>query len=139
MSFLLDTNIISELSKSPPNGSVLTWLGQTKEESLFISVITVAELQRGIEKLEISNRKRQLARWKSQLLARFEKRIIPIDTLIADEWGSIIALSEKRGRRLDAADGLIAATASIHQLTLVTRNITDFEVTDLPVFNPFRK
>ncbi|MEM7803125.1 MAG: type II toxin-antitoxin system VapC family toxin [Chloroflexota bacterium] len=132
----MDTNIISELSKSPPNPSVLNWLGEIDEENLYLSVISIAEIQRGIEKLPDSKRKRMLGRWKHDLMRRFNPRIISIDIDIANEWGSLIAESEKKGERMEAADGLIAATAAIHRLTLVTRNTSDFSVTGLLLFNP---
>lgn len=139
MSFLLDTNVVSEWTKPRPNKGLITWLEQVDEGSVFLSVLTLAELRHGIERLAVGRRRRQLHGWlRDELPLRFESRILPVSVQIADEWGKVIARCEARGRALGAMDGLIAATASVHGLTLVTRNIRDFESALKSLINPWR-
>ena len=138
MSFLLDTNVVSEWTKPRPNRGVITWLEQADEDRVFLSVATLAELRHGIERLSAGARRKQLDGWlRDELPLRFETRVLPVTTQIADEWGRLIAQCETRGRPLGAMDGLIAATASIHGLTLVTRNTSDFESSLRSLLNPW--
>lgn len=138
MSFLLDTNVVSEWTKPRPNPGVVEWLGQVDEDEVFLSVVTFAELRHGIERLPVSTRRRQLDEWlRNELPVRFEARIIGVDGAIADEWGRLVARREGRGRPIQAMDALIAATAQVHGLTLVTRNTADFHPSVKSILNPW--
>lgn len=138
MSFLLDTNVVSEWTKPRPNPGVMAWLSHAQEDQVFLSVVTVAELRYGIERLPQGRRRRELDKWlQSELPNRFDQRIILIDGAVCDEWGRISARTESRGRRLHAMDALIAATAVVHGLTLVTRNAQDFHTALQAVLNPW--
>lgn len=140
MSFLLDTNVISESGRPRPDGGVMDWLASVDEEQLFLSVISLAELRHGVERLADGRRKAALDQWiVDQLPARFENRLLPIDPETADAWGRVVAASQAAGRPIGAMDAFIAATARQHQLTLVTRNIADFEATEVQLFNPWRE
>ena len=115
MSFLLDTNVVSEWTKPRPNPGLMDWLSQVNEGEVFLSVVTVAELRYGIERLPQGRRRRELDRWlRSELPRRFEQRIILVDGPICDEWGRVTARRESRRRSIHAMDALIAATALVH-------------------------
>lgn len=136
--YLLDTNVISELVAPQPNPNVTDWIESVAPESVFLSVITVGELRRGIEKLRDSRRKRKLSEWLSaDLLIRFADQILPIDIDVALTWGELVAAAEKIGKPIPAIDSLIAATAVRGQLTLVTRNVQDFRAAGVSLFNPW--
>jgi toxin FitB len=138
VSFLLDTNVVSEWTKPRPNPGLIKWLGQVEEDEVFLSVITFAELRHGIERLPTGQRRRQLDEWlRSELPRRFEGRIALVDGAVADEWGRLVARRAARGRPMQAMDGLIAATAQVYGLTLVTRNAADFESSVKSVLNPW--
>jgi predicted nucleic acid-binding protein len=138
VSFLLDTNVVSEWTKPRPNPGVVEWLGQVDEDEVFLSVVTFAELRHGIERLPVSTRRRQLDEWlRNELPLRFEARIVGVDGAIADEWGRLVAHREGRGRPIQAMDALIAATAQVHGLTLVTRNTADFHPSVKSILNPW--
>ena len=139
MRYLLDTNLVSEWTKPRPNAGVIEWLAQVDEDDVFLSVVTFAELRHGIERLPAGRRRKGLHAWlRSELPQRFEGRIVLIDGAIADEWGRLVARHEARGRPIQAMDGLIAATAQVHRLTLVTRNAADFQLSVKSVLNPWR-
>ena len=139
MRYLLDTNVVSEWTKPRPNVGVIEWLAQVDEDEVFLSVVTFAELRHGIERLPAGRRRRHLDAWlRSELAQRFEGRIALVDGAIADEWGRLVARHEARGRPIQAMDGLIAATAQVHGLTLVTRNPADFQLSVKSVLNPWR-
>jgi len=128
VSFLLDTSVISELVKKNPRRQVVDWIDGQEESTLFLSALTVGELEKGIAKLPASARKRKLLSWvRRDLAERFGGRLLPIDVRVAARWGAITGESEKRGRPLPVIDSLIAATALVHDLQIVTRNIRDFE------------
>lgn len=138
MRFLLDTNVVSEWTKPQPNAGVVQWLAEVNEDEVFLSVVTFAELRHGIERLAIGARRRRLDEWlRSDLPSRFEERIVGVDGAIADEWGRLVARREARGRPIHAMDALIAATAQVHDLTLVTRNADDFEASVKTILNPW--
>ena len=140
MSFLLDTNVVSEWVKPRPNAGVITWLEEADEDRLFLSVVTLAELRRGIERLEPGRRKKRLDEWlREELPDRFEGRILPIDAAIAETWGRLVARGEATGRAIGVMDAFIAATASAHDLTLVTRNIGDFKGSMRALLDPWRE
>ena len=136
--FLLDTNVISELAKHEPSRSVMSWLDKTPEETLFISVVTLAELHRGVARLPESPRRSRLHIWLSGSLPdRFDGRILPVDIAVARQWGIVVAQCEIAGRPMEALDALLAATAVIHKLTFVTRNVRHFSVLGSAVLNPW--
>ena len=138
MSFLLDTNVVSEWTKPRPNAGVVEWLARVEEDEVFLSVVTVAEIRHGIERLPAGDRRRRLDEWlRNDLALRFEGRIIGVGGAIADEWGRMIARREVRGRPMSAMDALIAATAQVHDLTVVTRNAADFQASVKNVMNPW--
>jgi predicted nucleic acid-binding protein len=139
MNFLLDTNVVSEWTKVRPDSGVVEWLEQIDEDAVFLSVVTFAELRHGIERLPASKRRKQLDEWlRSDLPLRFEQRILPVDGAVADEWGRLVARHDALGRPIHAMDALIAATAQVHALTLVTRNTSDFEASVKSVVNPWK-
>jgi predicted nucleic acid-binding protein len=138
MSFLLDTNILSEGGRPRPDPGVMAWLASMDEEQLFLSVVSLAELRHGIERMDKGGRKAGLDAWLTEQLApRFEDRLLLVDTDTADQWGRIVARSHAVGRPIGAMDAFLAAHAQQHQLTLVTRNISDFEATGVRLFNPW--
>jgi len=134
--FLLDTNVLSEFARTgEPDQHV--WLKATAEESLFASVLTFAEIRRGIELLPPGKRRTQLEQWQDDLVASFEMRLFPVTKAIADCWAVLAAQAQRKGIILANIDGLIAATALEHDLTLVTRNVKDFAGVEVPLFNPW--
>lgn len=138
MSFLLDTNVVSEWVRPRPDAGVVAWLAEADEDRVFISVVTLAELRYGIERLAAGQRRRRLDEWlREELPLRFEGRVLPIDAAIADAWGRLTASMEATGRPIAVADAFIAATAEAHGLALVTRNVSDFEATVKSVMNPW--
>ena len=138
MSFLLDTNVVSEWTRPRPNPGVVEWLSQVDEAEVFLSVVTFAELRHGIERLPAGARRRRLDEWLSHdLPLRFEGRVVGVEGAIADEWGRLVARREARGRPISAMDALIAATAQVHSLTLVTRNTADFQASVKSLLNPW--
>ena len=138
MSFLLDTNVISELVRLRPNPGLVEWLAERDEDQVFLSVVTLAELRYGIARLPVGRRRRSLDEWlRGQLLQRFEGRILPVDDDVAVTWGDVTAECAAVGRPIEAMDGLIAATARVHALELVTRNARDFEAALTSIHNPW--
>jgi predicted nucleic acid-binding protein len=136
MSYLLDTNIISELVKKKPNKSVLKWVDTVDNEKLYISVIALGEIRKGVSGIQNTERQEEISHWlEVELPAYFEGRILNIDSKVADMWGRF--QSKKKGHTLPAIDGLIAATAYVHNLTLVTRNTKDFIQTAIEKLNPW--
>ncbi len=135
MSYLVDTNVISELTRLKPAPAVAAWFEEVADEALHLSVLTLGELRRGVEKLHAGKRKEKLRCWLEQdLPAWFGERLLPIDAAVADTWGRLQASAE---RTLPAVDSLLAATALHHHLRLVTRNTIDFEVPGLETINPW--
>lgn len=135
MSYLLDTNVISELLRPSPNEKVISWFSHIVEESLYISVLTVGEIRKGVEKLPESRRKEEIRIWlENDLQIRFEGRILIIDQHIANRWGRLL---NEINKPMPAIDSLIAATAIHHDLRLVTRNVNDFRYPTLQVLNPW--
>lgn len=136
MKYLLDTNILSETVRAHPQLSVKQWLQESEPETLFISVLTLGEIRRGIEKLDDSKRRSRLVSWlEHDLLKWFGSNILPIDLEVAERWGYITASVNPRS--VNAIDSLLAATALVHNLKMVTRNVKDFQVPGLEIFNPF--
>ena len=136
MSYLLDTNVLSETMRSRPNIQVSTWIKQVPEESLFVSVLTLGEIRKGIETLTDKKRKEKLRVWLDyEMPMWFEGRVLAIDLPIAERWGKLLAAI---GRPVPTVDSLLAATALHHELRLVTRNVKDFDYPGLEVINPWQ-
>jgi predicted nucleic acid-binding protein len=138
MSYLLDTCAISEFTKRQPEPKMVQWLASADELSLYLSVITVGEIRKGIARLPDSQRKQALAHWlEVDLVQRFSERLLPLDANTLFVWGNLTARLEQDGLVMPAVDALIAATALQHDLTLVTRNQSDFEHSGVENFNPW--
>ena len=131
--FLIDTNVISELRRTRPHGAVLAWKATVPNESLFVSAVTIGELQLGIEKTRKHDALRGslLEDWLERIVATF--RVLPMNSSEYRLWAKLM-----QGRSVDLyEDGMIAATALVHQLTVATRNVSDFEAFQVPIVNPF--
>jgi toxin FitB len=138
MSFLLDTNVVSEWMKPRPNPGLIAWLEEVDEDRVFLSVVTLAELRYGIERLAAGKRRKQLDEWlRNELPQRFNGRILNIDSTVAAVCGEVLAQREAAGRPAEARDAFIAATAEVHHLALVTRDSSDFEPTMRVIVNPW--
>jgi len=140
LNYLLDTCVISELVKTKPDPRTVQWIRSQDEENLFLSVITIGEIQKGITKLADGRKKKQRLRdWlNGELRERFKDRILEIDLGTAVVWGQILGACEKRGITLAAIDSLIAAQGIFYQMTVVTRNVTDMEPSGVLLFNPWQ-
>jgi predicted nucleic acid-binding protein len=138
VNFLLDTCVISELARPSPHASVVEWIQAASETDLYLSVLTIGELIKGVERLSPSHHKDELDVWLKQgILARFQGRLLPLDVRVALAWGRLAAQLELTGRKMPSVDALIAATALSHNLTLVTRNVADFAPSGLAMINPW--
>jgi len=139
MRYLLDTNVISELVAKHPNEQVIQWLDQLDPDDIYLSVITIGELRKGIEKLPESQRKNALRTWlNDELLIRFRERILALDVDVMLTWGTLMGNLERGGRPLAAMDSLIAALGLHYSCLLVTRNEDDFKGTGVTVINPWK-
>ncbi|WP_341751269.1 MULTISPECIES: type II toxin-antitoxin system VapC family toxin [unclassified Candidatus Tisiphia] len=135
MSYLIDTNVISELIKVKQNTRVVEWFNAVQNRDLYLSVLTIGEIRKGIGKITDIKRREKVCIWLDQdLTSWFAGRILPIDQQVANKWGVIQA---QLGRTLPAVDSLIAATALHFDLILVTRNVKDFSYLGLEIINPF--
>jgi predicted nucleic acid-binding protein len=140
VSYLLDTNCISEPTREKPEPRVLSWLDAVDESQLYLSVLTLGEIRKGASALPDSRRRSHLEIWlERQVKVRFSGRILPISDDIAERWGWLAAQAKMKGRSLPVIDGLLAATALQHNLVLVSRNVTDFLSTSVPVLNPWQE
>jgi predicted nucleic acid-binding protein len=138
VNFLLDTTVVSEWIKPAPNSGVIRWLDEVDEDRVFLSVITLAELRFGTERLASGARKSRLETWlREELLLRFDGRILIIEAAIADAWGRLVSKCSAVGRPVGVMDAFFAATAEVHALTLVTRNVSDFTASGIPLLNPW--
>ena len=135
---ILDTSVISELVAIQPDPSVMGWIENVDPEDVYLSVITIGELKKGIAKIPDSQRKTILENWLiDDLLVRFQDHLLSIDTDIMMMWGSLITRMETIGKPMPAIDSLLAATAAQNEYTLVTRNIRDFEHTGILLLDPW--
>jgi predicted nucleic acid-binding protein len=138
VSWLLDTCVVSELVRPRPKASVVSWVLERDEDELFLSVITIGELEKGIARLPVSPKRIALEQWVRRDLAdRFRGRLLAIDSGVAARWGALVGASEARGQPLPVIDSLIAATALQHDLTVVTRNTDDLERCGAHCHNPW--
>ena len=136
--FLLDTNVVSEAVKPSPNFNVGIWMKSIHESLLYLSVITLGEIRRGIELQPSATRRARLQAWlDSDVRRMFRGRTLDINAEIAERWGVITAKARAIGRPLPVGDALLAATALEHNLTLVTRNTKDVATTGVPTLNPW--
>jgi toxin FitB len=137
--YLLDTNVISELVKLRPEAKVVSWVQTTSEELLYLSVLTIGEIRKGIDSLPRSNKRGLLESWlANDLVLRFAGRILQVNLDIAERWGLISARAKIAGAPLAVIDGLMAATALHHNLTFVTRNTKDVRVAGISMLNPWQ-
>jgi toxin FitB len=135
---LLDTNVLSEAMRPRPEPRVLDWLAATDEDRLFISVVSIAEIRRGVVLLPHGRRRNRLADWLSRDLSdRFAGRMLDVGLRVAESWGDLMAESHARGATLEPLDAFFAATALAHGLTLVTRNLRDFQACGVDLLNPW--
>ena len=135
MSFLLDTNVVSELTKARPNPKVITWLGSVPSTDLFLSVITVGEIRKGIEKKRLISLQdaARLEAWFTTLVLRYRSRILSFDEQSADQWGRVMALYPT----VPVEDGQLVATALLHHLTFATRNVRHIAPDRVAFVDPF--
>ncbi len=139
MRVILDTCVISELVAKQPNPGVVTFVDDLDPDDVYMSVLTIGEIIKGIEKLPDSRRKTDLRTWlQDDLLARFQGKILPLDTDAIVEWGMLVARTEIAGKPMPAIDSLIAATVIANKMTLVTRNASDFEAAGIEIINPWQ-
>ena len=136
--FLLDTNVISEAVRSEPDSRVTAWLDSVQEDLLHLSVLTLGEIRQGVAQLAQGKRRLRLERWlEVELRTRFAGRIVAVDEEIAERWGGLMAEARRAGTSLGVVDGLLAATALEHGLTLATRNVKDFLRLGVALSNPW--
>lgn len=135
--YLLDTNAISEPKRARPDPAVVAWMGDQLPTDLHLSVVSVGELRRGIIRLEPGRRRDDLDYWLAQLILRFDDRILPVDLDVTERWASLAEAQRAAGRSADMTDELIAATAHVHGLTIVTRNVRHFEHSGCRLLSPW--
>lgn len=138
MSYLLDTCLLSEFMKKLPNEGVQQWFAAQNEDALYISVLAIGEIQKGITKLTNSKRKGELEDWLKSVVQRYDRRILPFTISTAYIWGKKKGELENQGRPLSLIDSLMAATALDHDLTIITRNEEDFTPTGVKILNPWK-
>jgi tRNA(fMet)-specific endonuclease VapC len=140
MNYVLDTNVISKLISKQPNKKVVEWLDRLDPNTIYLSVITIGEIRKGIEKLPPSKRRDAVKEWlEVDLLLRFQGRILEITTEVMLIWGELTGRLEKEGRPITAIDSLIAAIALQGNYCLVTRNEHDFQNTGVTIINPWKE
>lgn len=138
MRYLLDTCVISELTRKQPHPAVVAWVDAQNESHCFLSVLTWGELRKGIDLLPDGHKKAALQNWLDvDLRDRFEGRMLEVDAEVAERWGADCAKAQKQGIQIPVMDGLIAATSAIYGLTVVTRNVKDMQATGIPLVNPW--
>jgi predicted nucleic acid-binding protein len=137
MKFLLDTCIVSALRKPGDNASLVEWISGVDEADLYLSVVTIGELEKGVCRLPASKKKDAVSEWvRHAVTNRFEDRVLPIDAAVAACWGDLLGVREKKGKTMPILDAFIAATAVVFDCTVVTRNIKDFADCGVRLLNP---
>lgn len=137
MSFLLDTNAVSEPQRPRPDPGYRSWLESQSADDLHISALTVGELMRGARSLDDGPRRTRIEAWIAEALALFSDRVLPIDVTVASVWSGVSLSYRKHGLTAGAVDELIAATAIAHDLVLVTRNTRHFEASGCRLLSPW--
>jgi predicted nucleic acid-binding protein len=138
VSFLVDTCALAELVKPRPHPGVLAWFEAQDAEALHLSALTVGEIEKGVALLPPGRRRTALRTWLATLASTYASRVLPVDTAVAAAWGRMCAAAERDGGKVSVVDGLIAATAIHHGLTVVTRNTKDFAPTGASLLDPWR-
>lgn len=139
MRYLLDTNVLSEPARPDPDPNVIAWLEEQSQIDLVISVLTLGEIEQGVERLPAGRKRDRLREWlEVDLPRRFRDRVLPIDDRVARNWGRLSAWARTAGRPLPVIDGLLLATAAAYDLTFVTRNESDCADRGVPIANPWR-
>ena len=137
MRFLIDTCVVSELIKAPPDKNVLAWFEGISEEDIYMSSLTLGEIEYGIERLHDGKKKNDIALWFREVKEQFREHIVPVTTEISLRWGSIRTNVQKKGFDISVVDGIIAATSICGDFTLATRNVSDFKHIGLDIINPW--
>ena len=138
MKYLLDTMIVSEPAKPRPNRGVVSWLEAEPTSEMAVSVLTFGEIRRGVARMAAGQRRKTLEQWlRRELPAQFHDRVLSVDTEVALMWGELTAEGERVGRPLPTLDGLLLATAHVHALSIVTRNVGDFADRGVAIINPY--
>jgi predicted nucleic acid-binding protein len=139
MKYLIDTCVLSECTKKEPDDFVVNWINQQQAENLFLSLLTIAEIKSGIHKIRNSQPQRstKLKHWLNGIEIKFSSRILPVSEQVLNNWSEITADAQLQGKKMQVMDSLIAATAYTHKLILVTRNVDDFEIAPIEIFNPY--
>lgn len=135
---LIDTCVLSELLRPRPDANVLVWFDEAAEDQLFVSVLTLGEIEKGASRLARGPKRRRIEEWLAELRRDFADRVLGIDEDVALRWGRLAAAAERSGRALSVVDGLLAATAMQHGMALVTRNTRDFDHTGVRLIDPWR-
>ena len=135
MKYLLDTCVLSELTKPAPHEKVVAWLRKANDVALFVSVLTLGELEKGIVRLPASKRRASFEKWLAETRDGYSGRILDVTVDVAVEWGRAGARAEAKGKPIPVIDGFIGATARVHRLVVVTRNTTDIERTGADTLN----
>jgi predicted nucleic acid-binding protein len=137
--FLLDTCVISEPTRPRASAKVMRWLDARAPETLFLSVVSIAELEQGIARLDGGAQARKLGSWLTEsVLPQFESRVLDVDTSTARRWGRLLGTGKRSGKPAPVVDALLAATALEHELAFVTRNVADFDRFDLHIVDPWQ-
>lgn len=136
--YLLDTNVLSEMTRPVPSPQVMEWLDSVEESQLYLSVLTLGEIRKGLTVLVSGRRRSTLESWlDAELKVRFAERVLSVTSPIAERWGRLAGEAQRRGAALPVIGGLLAATAFHHNLTVVSRNVRDFALPGLATFNPW--
>lgn len=132
--YLVDTNVLSELRRRKRSPSVVAWISSVSPDDLYLSVLTLGELRQGIESMRRKDptAANALERWYGGICADFSEKLLPVDAAVAERWGRL-----SQEQPIPSIDGLLAATAVVHDLTIVTRNVADFERSGVALINPF--
>jgi toxin FitB len=137
MRYLVDTCVLSELTKSAPSSNVVRWLSKADESTLCISALSLGELESGVRHLRASKRASALRAWLDDLRETYGERVVPVSADVAVEWGKVVGDARKKGIALPVVDALLGATALVHDLTVVTRNVRDIGRTGARIFDPW--